>query len=188
MAARTIEEHEAELTELRGRIQEIDTEFAGEALPDDIRGEWDEKNLEIERKGELIEELRARMKRVEDLTQDPNAQERGASFHTDRPGVVKGDDIYDLSTVRSSYANPDEARREIRDRALRAVETASFPILQKKRDLKVSLEDCQAHVEGTHRAHAGADARRGRPADPHHRQPDLQAGVRQEGDRAGAQR
>jgi HK97 family phage major capsid protein len=148
MAARTIEEHEAELTELRGRIQEIDTEFAGEALPDDIRGEWDEKNLEIERKGELIEELRARMKRVEDLTQDPNAQERGASFQTGRPGVVKGDDIYDLSTVRSSYANPDEARREIRDRALRAVETATFPILQKKRDLKVTSEDCQSHVEG----------------------------------------
>jgi len=148
MAARTIEEHEAELTELRGRIQEIDTEYAGEALPDEIRGEWDEKNLEIEAKGELIEELRARTDRVSALSGQPENREAGATFHTARPGVVTGEDIYDLSTVRSNYSNPHEAKREIRDRALRAVETATFPIFQKKRGLKVNREDCQTHIEG----------------------------------------
>jgi HK97 family phage major capsid protein len=147
MAARTIEEHEAELTELRGRIQEIDTEFAGEALPDEIRTEWDDKNVEIEAKVELIDELKARTQRVEALAGDPESRERGASFHTARPGVVTGEDIYDLSTVRSHFSNPDEARREIRDRAMRAVETATFPILQQKRDLKVNHEDCQARVQ-----------------------------------------
>jgi hypothetical protein len=68
-------------------------------------------------------------------------------FQTRRPGTVVGEDIYDLTTIRANFTNPHQMRTELRDRAMRAVETASFPILQKKRDLKVNHEDCQSHVE-----------------------------------------
>jgi uncharacterized membrane protein len=68
MASRTLEEHEQELTELRARATEIDTEYAGEALPDEIRSEWDQVNLDIEAKNDLIDELRARTDRVQALS------------------------------------------------------------------------------------------------------------------------
>jgi hypothetical protein len=40
------------------------TRSTPEALPDEIRAEWDQVNLEIEEKVDLIEELRARQERV----------------------------------------------------------------------------------------------------------------------------
>ena len=44
-----------------------------------------------------------------------------------RPRAVVGNEIYDLSTVRSSVATPQEETRELRDRSLRAVERWRFP-------------------------------------------------------------
>lgn len=44
-----------------------------------------------------------------------------------RPRAVTGDDIYDLRNVRTSVIDPEPAARELRDRALRAVERAKFP-------------------------------------------------------------
>ena len=127
MATVTIEELEARQTEIKGRLQEIDAEFAGQALPDDSREEWNRLNDEQEANTSLIGELRARKARVDELSQVPGSQETGAGFHTPRPGVVRGEDIYDLSTVRASVSSPEEAKTELRDRAMRAVEAATFP-------------------------------------------------------------
>jgi len=141
MAAVTIEELESRQTEIRGRLQEIDAEFAGQALPDDSREEWNRLNDEQEANKTLLAELRARKSRVEELGAKDEAREDGAGFHTARPGAVRGNDIYDLSTVRASFANPAEAAGELRDRALRAIEGASFPHPNARH------EDAQSHAE-----------------------------------------
>jgi HK97 family phage major capsid protein len=141
MAAVTIEELDARQTEIRGRLQEIDNEFAGQALPDDTRDEWNRLNEEFEANTKLREELRARIERVEALKDDEEHREQGATFHTARPGATREEDIWDLSTVRAMVSNPDEARDEYRDRALRAIEGMRFP------HERANREDVQAHLE-----------------------------------------
>jgi HK97 family phage major capsid protein len=139
MASRTIEEHEAELTELRGRVQEIDTEYAGEALPEEIRSEWDDKNLEIEAKVTLIDELRARAERVQALAQDPAQREAGASFHTRSARVQEN--IWDIASVRAQSRSVDEETRMLLDNAKRAIDQMQFPHEDANR------EDSQGHIE-----------------------------------------
>lgn len=139
MAARSIEEHEAELTELRARVQEIDREFEGAALPDNIRSEWDEKNLEIETKVELLDELRARADRVKNLATATGNSERGAAFNVGRTGT---EDIWDVAAVRSNSRSDEQATGMYRDNALRAVEGMHFPHAEADR------ERAQGQLEG----------------------------------------
>jgi len=139
MASRTIEEHEAELTELRGRVQEIDTEYAGEALPDEIRTEWDDKNIEIEAKVALIDELRARQDRVRAISADPDSREAGASFSTRSARVQEN--IWDVASVRAQSRSVEEESRMLEDNAVRAIEKMHFPHESANR------EDVQGHIE-----------------------------------------
>jgi HK97 family phage major capsid protein len=139
MASRTIEEHEAELIELRGRVQEIDTEYAGEALPEELRSEWDDKNTEIEEKVSLIEELRARQERVKSLSTDASNRESGADFNTRRQRAVEN--IWDIASVRAQSRSADEETRMLSDNAMRAVEGFQFPHEDSNR------EDAQGHIE-----------------------------------------
>jgi HK97 family phage major capsid protein len=139
MASRTIEEHEAELTELRSRATEIDSEYAGQALPEEIRSEWDQVNLDIEEKTELIGELRAREERVRSLSSEPASRESGAHFQTRRQPAVE--DIWDIASVRAQSRSVEEETRMLSDNALRAVERMHFPHEDANR------EDAQGHVE-----------------------------------------
>jgi HK97 family phage major capsid protein len=113
------------LEEIRGRLQEIDNEYAGAALPEDVRTEWNELNDERERLIPLDEELEAREARLAEIAEDPESREAGATFQTRRPGTTRGDDIWDTSTARGMSLE-DEAR-ELTDRAHRAVEGFRFP-------------------------------------------------------------
>jgi HK97 family phage major capsid protein len=130
MASRTIEEHEAELTELRGRVQEIDTEYAGEALPDEIRTEWDDKNLEIEAKVGLIDELRARQDRVKAISADPGSREAGADFHVRSARVAEN--IWDTASVR---AQSRSGRRGVSDaQRQRQARGRAVPLPERERE------------------------------------------------------
>lgn len=124
---KTIEELESRQTEIRSRLQEIDNEHSGEAFPSEARKEWNELNDEKERNDELLTELRARRDRVEELSGSESNREDGAAFHVQRSGVARGEDIYDLTTIRSTVAAPDEAVRELNERAKRALDNSSFP-------------------------------------------------------------
>jgi hypothetical protein len=144
---RTIEEIEARQTEIRGELRDLDAEHAGQALPEERRSRWNDLNTEFDRNEATLDELRARQERVRQLNEDPEHREEGATFHTPRPGAVRGDDIWDLSTVRASVADPREATRELRDRSLRAVDNARFPVLQGGANLGgVTEEGIQDHL------------------------------------------
>jgi HK97 family phage major capsid protein len=138
--AMTTEELQARQTEIKARLAELDTEHRGQALPDEQRSEWDALNEEFDGNVKLLDELAIRSERIVALAGDPKRTEP-EPFQTRRPGVVTGGDIYDLTTIRSSFANHDEARKELHDRSMRSVETAVFS------DDRIKREDAQAHVE-----------------------------------------
>lgn len=137
----TIEELEARQTEVRARLAEIDQEHAGASFAEDTRTEWNTLNEELERNDELLGELRTRRQRIEEIAGNPRNREEGAEFHTARPGVSRGEDIYDLTTIRAGISNPAEATRELRDRALRSVESAVFP------HERADQDRCRTHIE-----------------------------------------
>jgi HK97 family phage major capsid protein len=137
----TIEERHARITEIRARQEELDTEFRGMTFTDDARSEFEnlaEERAEHER---AIAELEQRTAYLAEQAQDERNHESGAHFQTRRSGVARGDDIYDLTTIRSSFANPHEARHELHDRAKRSIEAATFA------DPRVRREHAQEHIE-----------------------------------------
>jgi HK97 family phage major capsid protein len=138
MAPLTLDEHAAELSELRNRVNEIDQQFAGQALPEDIRSEWNTTNEEIEAKVTLIEELRARQERVKVLAGDDANREAGASFATRASRV---ENIWDLASVRMHSRSVEEETRMLTDNAKRAVDQMYFPHEAADR------ERSQAHIE-----------------------------------------
>lgn len=127
----TIEELRQRLAEITSRLQEIDSENAGAPLPEEARTEWNDLNAERDQTEELIGELEARSERIAELVAAPAEQRESIAdsrFQARRTGVARGDDIWDLSTVRSAADSPAAMRSELHERARRAVEMeARFP-------------------------------------------------------------
>jgi HK97 family phage major capsid protein len=136
-----VEERQARITEIRARQEELDTEFRGMTFTDDAKTEFEQLAEERADHERAIEELEQRKSYLAEQAQDTRSQEPGAHFQTRRPDVARGDDIYDLTTIRSSFANPTEARRELHDRAKRSIENATFA------DPRVSRSGAQEHIE-----------------------------------------
>jgi HK97 family phage major capsid protein len=70
--------------------------------------------------------METREARLRELADDNGNRENGASFNTPRSAVARGEDVFDLSTVRASVSNPQQQGSELRDRARRAIEMASI--------------------------------------------------------------
>lgn len=140
-----IEELEARVKEAKGRLQEIDglATKEGRDLNEDERGEWNKLNEQIEADKVSLEERRARLERIEELGEDPAHRDEPSpqTFQTRRPDVVRGDEIWDLSTVRSSAAGPQSMTRELAERGKRAIERC-VPAHE-----SVTKEDAQTHLE-----------------------------------------
>lgn len=134
-----VEEVKARIEALVSRLREIDTEFAGAMLPEEIRSEWNAVNKELEEKRALVKELEARQQRVAEMAESPEARE-AVSFQIGRQRA-RGDEIYDLTTIRTSITSPQEAARELRDRAKEAIERGQFAANG------ISREEAQANVE-----------------------------------------
>jgi HK97 family phage major capsid protein len=137
----TIEERQARLTEIRARQEELDTECAGQTFTDEQRTEFEALAAERVEQDRAIEELEQRRSYLEEQARQGENREGGSVFHTARPGSVRGDDIYDLTTIRSSFGNPTQARVELHDRAKRSIEAATFA------DPRVRREHAQEHIE-----------------------------------------
>jgi HK97 family phage major capsid protein len=119
---RTAEEIANRINEIQARMERLDQEFAGQALPEAERAEFqalkDEQD-ELVRTRDEIEERRAW---IAELSTDERNQERPPTPQVSRPGVTRDDDIWDLSTIRASAVDPEQAATEYRERALRALE------------------------------------------------------------------
>jgi HK97 family phage major capsid protein len=137
----TVEELQARLGEIKSRLTEIDKEHREggiEELPNDERAEWNDLNEERETLETTLSEAEARRQVVESLSENENAREETFQAPKQR---ARGHEIWDLSTVRSSVSSPDEAKREMTDRAKYAIEQSSFP------HERANQEDVQGHLE-----------------------------------------
>lgn len=122
-APMTVEERAARQSEIRARLTEIDTEYNGAALPDEVRTEWDELNTEHEEHERAIADSNERRSRLAQLSEQPQATERVSA----RPAIRRPENIYDLAEVRNQARSIDELPQLYRDNAMRAVEAARFP-------------------------------------------------------------
>lgn len=129
MEPMTQEEREARVKEIVQRLSELNTQYLDRAMPDAEAGEW--RDLQAEKKDHeaVIAELAERRSVVESFAQQEGARETPAPFQTHRPGATRGDDIWDLSTIRMSVDSPESAQRELRDRAMRATEGFKLPAI-----------------------------------------------------------
>ena len=123
---RTKEEILAEIEEDKSRVREIDTAFQGQYLdPESDEGkEWSDRNARIDENERTVQQIEKREQRLAELSDEPASREEGVSFHTSPPSAVRGEDIFDLSTIRASVGSPDQMRHELRERASRAVEAS----------------------------------------------------------------
>lgn len=133
----SLDDLHARQEEITARVQEIDAEFAGEALPESAREEWRRLNEEQEANAKLIDELETRQRRVAELAKKPEAREEGAHFSV--ISKKSASDIYDLSQYRMSGDNPEAIGKQYRDGALRSIERSDFPTMDK--------EQAQTNVE-----------------------------------------
>ncbi|MGI8482777.1 MAG: phage major capsid protein [Thermomicrobiales bacterium] len=122
---------------LRARASEIDSEFADRVMSPEGKEEWNSVNAEIDQTETLVTELRSRTARLEQIAGDPSHVENERSApQIARPGVARGSDIWDLSTVPSSYLDSSRSAHELQERSLRALETSGL------------TADSQSHIEG----------------------------------------
>lgn len=134
---RSIEELATYQKELQARKDELNTEFDGLPFSQDAREEYarcdeDEKSIDLR-----VKELRARAEDAARRSErSENVERTSDAFQTSRPGVVKGDAIYDLGTVRRSYDDPSVEGSQLRERAMRAIEQAKFPHTRVDRESK----------------------------------------------------
>lgn len=143
MERRSKDELLARLTDAKAEITAIDQQYEGHYIdPASEDGtKWNTLNAEVDELGKTVAQMTAREQRIAQLGADKQNTDEGFSFLTARPGAVTGQDIYDLSTVRASVANPAQMRAEIKDRAKRAIAGANF------RHPQAETSKVQAHVE-----------------------------------------
>src|SRR5688500_10581965 len=118
----TVEEREQRQGEIRTRLQEIDAEYNGAVLPDEVQGEWDSISAEFEEHTASIAAARARANRLAALA-GSGSTEDGTPFSP--PNVISRkapEDIYNIVALRRDARNMDDLVRGMRDNALRAVE------------------------------------------------------------------
>ena len=150
----TIEQIDERVGEINSRRAEIDKEYEGQAFPDEAREEW---NKLLEERDEVLlplkKELEIRNEEIVGNATSENGSTResgdGADFQIHRASAVKGNDIYDLTTVRATGDSPLGQRDELRDRVLRFAEKENFPHprIDSRNPGAPTREDVQAHIE-----------------------------------------
>jgi HK97 family phage major capsid protein/HK97 family phage prohead protease len=125
---KTLTELEAREKEIGDELQRIDAEAGTGVLNATEDKRW--KELEAERK-EIRAQIVAKRKRLAALEASSLAEREDGfePFNVNRgvAGGAQGDDIYDLSSIRGVFDNPEYARQQLHDRAMKAIEKARFP-------------------------------------------------------------
>jgi HK97 family phage major capsid protein/HK97 family phage prohead protease len=136
----TVEEREQRQGEIRTRLQEIDAEYNGAVLPDEVQTEWDSISAEFEEHTASIAAARARANRLAALA-GSGSTEDGTPFSP--PNVIARkapEDVYNIIALRRDARNVDDLARAMRDNALRAVEMNRY-------DSVIDEDATRGHIE-----------------------------------------
>lgn len=123
----TVEERAARQSEIKSRLAEIDSEYAGSELPDDVRSEWSSLDEEYELHERAITDANQRRERLARLAGEPGRVERPSDFARPVMNARTAKNIYDLSEIRNMARSFEDLGGLYRDHAMRAVETSRFP-------------------------------------------------------------
>lgn len=130
----TIEERAARKSEIDARLTEINIENRGGALSAEVQDEWDSL---AEERAVHVQAIKAQEERDEFL-RSIAANEASHESHEDVQSRAKryapqvstrptGEDIYDLNAIRTKSNGMESLNRNLRDHALRAIESSKFP-------------------------------------------------------------
>lgn len=128
---RTVPEMESRLSEIRGELDAIDAEHAGQTLAGSAKEVWEDLSGQAEDLRARIKDTNERKAQLEAFARDASKAEdavpergeySGKTFST-RTGVATSDP-YDLSQYQTGdpFADPQVRARKMRDGALRAIE------------------------------------------------------------------
>jgi HK97 family phage major capsid protein len=162
---RSIDELTNYQNDVVSEVKGLETEYQGLPYPDDVRETYArlrDTNDEIKKR---VAELQARERYMAEVAGNERSVERGTDpfrHERDLKGSMKERDVYDLSKYEGRADDPFALKRDLRDGAMRAIELASFPGLQKTRG-GPTHEDIQSHlanlVENTQESIPGQMAR-----------------------------
>lgn len=123
----TVEERVARQGDIRARLSDIDGEYNGAALPEEIQTEWDGLINELSVHDEAIDAASRRAEQLHMLASDQRSTERaGAVTQRRSTPTRRPENIYDLNEIRNQARSQDEVATLYRDNAMRAVERAKF--------------------------------------------------------------
>lgn len=119
-----IQELEARIKEIKADLSEIRAATVERDLSEDERNSWTELNEELERNEASLAERVAVRDRVEELAESPEhrEEEKPHSFQTRSASMVRGNDVFDLSTIRGSITDPAGTAHEFKERAHRVID------------------------------------------------------------------
>jgi HK97 family phage major capsid protein len=145
----TRDERQQRIEELERWVADQHAEFADEGFPEEVREAWDKNNAELRDHRAVMKELAERDERVRQLAERPENREGGSdqgNGYRRGQGVqiisrMSESEVYDLNSIRTSPLNPELGGRELRDRAMRAVELAYFPHERAQQD------QVKAHIQ-----------------------------------------
>lgn len=119
----------ARLAEVKGEIVAIDEQYVNSYIDpaSDDGQRFNGLNGEHDELVRTIAQIDQRKARIAQIASDPSntSDDPRAQFNIGSPMAAK--EIYDLSTLRSTAANPREIRSEMHDRAQRAIDRMVFP-------------------------------------------------------------
>ena len=143
MDAMSITDRESRIAEIDTRVAEIDADYEGQRMPDEIRDEWNGLNAEREEHDNTVKELRARKERLAAIASSPTPQSTERAYDG-APAMIRrrGTEIYDLARIRAQSSTDEDYRAKLHENAKRAVEQAHFGTIR----AVATREDAQTNV------------------------------------------
>jgi HK97 family phage major capsid protein/HK97 family phage prohead protease len=150
--AMTVEERQARQEEIRARITELDTEYAGGSLPAEQQAEMERLASEHEDHDQAIRSANARKALIAKLA-GAGSTENGTGFTAPTGGAGTGgqrraqENIYDLAALRRDARSMDDYRDSLRENALRAVERGTYAPAANVGDAQSAVERLLKRVD-----------------------------------------
>lgn len=130
MPTMTTEERAARVNEIDARFTQINSEYRGDALPDEVQAEWDALAAERADHEKATESQAKRDEYLRGLADKQGAQEPheppASRTAPGTPAVRLNRDIYDLNAIRTEARSLDHMNELMETNARRAIESASF--------------------------------------------------------------
>jgi HK97 family phage major capsid protein len=152
MASGVVKALQDERKALEDEITTLKNEWDGRPFDADAKHRWNQLNERLQEYETKIE-LRIRDERLEEIKTRADDSRTLEAPNMRRPGAVEDALIYDISTVQHDFMNPESTGRELKDRALKAVEKVEM------RNGRVSTEDAQSRIDYLLRNVDGEDGR-----------------------------